>query len=275
MKVAILQINPTEMNQESNLVKGLHACRIAKEKGADIILFPEMWNIGYAQCPRDEEQKAKWESSAISLSSNFIKSFKKIAAEIEIHIAITFLHDDGGVKPKNSVSLINSNGEIIGTHSKVFTCDWTDEDDIGADWNCESGKDFNVVESNILGEKLNIGFMICADREFPLSSISLLKKDADLILVPNSCDWNEFRDAQLRVRAFESMAATVMSNYPKPKNNGNSCAFYPEVFDERGNLVDSNIIKLGEEETIKIVDIDLQRVRDFRKREAWRLNKQR
>ena len=52
--VALLQILPTG-SQEANLIKGLEYCKKAKQMGADISLFPEMWNIGYALTPDREE----------------------------------------------------------------------------------------------------------------------------------------------------------------------------------------------------------------------------
>ena len=46
LKIALLQILP-ETTLEKNLKKGLDYCRKAKDQGADIALFPEMWSIGY------------------------------------------------------------------------------------------------------------------------------------------------------------------------------------------------------------------------------------
>ena len=45
-KVAMLQILP-EATADGNLRKGLDACARAKEMGADLALFPEMWSTGY------------------------------------------------------------------------------------------------------------------------------------------------------------------------------------------------------------------------------------
>jgi predicted amidohydrolase len=45
-RVALLQLIPTE-SQEENMEKGIEYCRLAKKIGADLALFPEMWNIGY------------------------------------------------------------------------------------------------------------------------------------------------------------------------------------------------------------------------------------
>ena len=45
LKIALLQIALCGMLNE-NLEKGIEYCRKAKEKGADIALFPEMWSCG-------------------------------------------------------------------------------------------------------------------------------------------------------------------------------------------------------------------------------------
>jgi len=45
-KVALLQLNPTD-SMENNKIKGIEYCKKAKEMGADIVVFPELWNTGY------------------------------------------------------------------------------------------------------------------------------------------------------------------------------------------------------------------------------------
>ena len=46
IKIALLQIAPCKTLEE-NLEKGISYCRKARESGADIALFPEMWSNGY------------------------------------------------------------------------------------------------------------------------------------------------------------------------------------------------------------------------------------
>ena len=45
LKVALLQLIQNSDAKE-NLKKGYEYCRLAKKMGADIALFPEMWNNG-------------------------------------------------------------------------------------------------------------------------------------------------------------------------------------------------------------------------------------
>jgi predicted amidohydrolase len=64
--VALLQLLPMK-TQEENLIKGLESCKKAKQMGADLALFPEMWNIGYNLAP----DKTETEKNAIDLCSDY------------------------------------------------------------------------------------------------------------------------------------------------------------------------------------------------------------
>ena len=58
-KVALLQLLAAGNDQEANLLKGDEACREAASLGADMALFPEMWNIGYYEWGEDAGDDAK------------------------------------------------------------------------------------------------------------------------------------------------------------------------------------------------------------------------
>ena len=45
-KVALLQMR-AEKTQEENLEKGIRFCKTARQMGANLALFSEMWNNGY------------------------------------------------------------------------------------------------------------------------------------------------------------------------------------------------------------------------------------
>jgi predicted amidohydrolase len=48
LTIALLQMTAHGTDQDANLAKGEAFCRRAQQMGADIVLFPEMWNIGYS-----------------------------------------------------------------------------------------------------------------------------------------------------------------------------------------------------------------------------------
>ena len=47
LTIALLQLRAAGYDQAANLAAGEAACRAAAEGGADIAVFPEMWNTGY------------------------------------------------------------------------------------------------------------------------------------------------------------------------------------------------------------------------------------
>ncbi len=54
LRIALLQLTAVAGDTPGNLERGIAGCRQAAEGGADIALFPEMWQLGYAPCPNDE-----------------------------------------------------------------------------------------------------------------------------------------------------------------------------------------------------------------------------
>jgi predicted amidohydrolase len=279
-RVAMLQILPEGMNQESNLRKGIEYCEKAKALGADLALFPEMWNIGYAGCPFDEEGRMNWEKAAIDRESSFFQRYVELAKRLQMHIALTYL-EKCQPKPRNTVTIVSSRGEVILNYSKVYICDFgtaelrkasPDYEEVGCDYNCTPGTSFDVCTLETNEGKVSAGAMICADREFPEPASQLMHKGAEIILVPNACTWDELRRAQLKVRAFDNLVGIAMANYPSPHDNGHSSAYHCAAWDHGGKPRDTLIIEAGEEEGIFLATFHLDEIRSFRKRERWRLD---
>jgi predicted amidohydrolase len=276
-RVALLQISPLD-NDAGNLAKGVQACRDAKELGADLCVFPELWSIGSAPGPRDAEGRRRWISAAIDQQSSFFQAFAALARDLEMNIAITYLQAHQPL-PRNSVSILNRRGEVALTYSKVFICDFgkdelekadPSQENIGCDVNCSPGDSFNVCTLKGAEGTVKTGAMICADREFPEAATELMLNGAELIIVPNACTWDELRTSGLRTRAFENLLGVAMANYPGP-NFGNSQAHSCVAWRD-GQPVATIIAQAGEQEGILLATFDLDEMRAFRKLEAWRMN---
>ena len=97
LTIAFLQLLPAG-SLEENLDKGIKACLQAKEKGADIALFPEMWSCGYS-FPHEKESLRE---RAAPCDGFFVRRFSEMAAELDMAIAITFL-ERHEAKPRNTV----------------------------------------------------------------------------------------------------------------------------------------------------------------------------
>ena len=260
LKIALLQIAPCN-NLADNLEKGIKCCKRAKELGADIALFPEMWSNGYNIYDRPVDE---WKKEAISIDSDFIGTFRTLAEQLNMAIGITLLEKHENA-PRNSFVLFDRYGELKFVYAKVHTCDFDVERNLTA------GEDFYVTTLDTACGKVKVGAMICYDREFPESARILMLKGAELILVPNACPMEINRLSQLRGRAFENMLAIATCNYPAtvPDCNGGSSVFdgvvyLPNTEDSR----DTCLLQAGEAEGIYISELDLEQLRRYRESEV-------
>lgn len=259
LKVAMLQLLP-EKTMAQNQQKGFEYCRKAKEMGADIALFPEMWSVGY-DIPEDI---ARLKASALSVDSTFVTSFGELAKQLQMAIGITFLEKYEPL-PRNTVCLFDRFGVRKLVYAKVHTCDF------GEECRLTAGDDFYITDLDTVRGNVKVGAMICYDREFPESARILMLKGAEIILVPNACPMEINRLSQLRARAYENMLGIATVNYPKgqPDCNGHSSAFDGIAYkpSEPGSR-DTLIIEAGEQEGIYMADFPIDEIREYRSREV-------
>lgn len=259
LKIALLQLLP-ERGLEKQLEKGKNACIKAKSMGADIALFPEMWSDGY-YLPQDNSEL---EALSIGKESDFVRSFGKLANELQMAVGITFL-EKNEPKPLNSMILFDRYGKERLHYSKIHTCAFDLEKVLA------SGNDFYVTELEIGRDIIKVGAMICFDREFPESARILMLKGAEVILAPNACPMEINRLSALRTRAYENMLAVATCNYPKgqPDCNGRSTVFDGVAWlrNEPG-VRDMCILEAPEDEGIYLAEIDIDMLREYREKEV-------
>lgn len=255
INIALLQMIACK-TQKENLKKGIEYCRRAKMLGADIALFPEMWNCGYNLKDNAEFIKAQ----AVDADGEFVCTFKSLAAELNMAIAVTFL-ERFEPAPKNSVILFDRNGKKVLHYSKVHTCDFGDEKHLSP------GDEFFVTDLETASGNIKIGAMICYDREHPESARILMLKGAEIVLVPNACPMEINRLSQLRARSFENMMGIATANYayPHPDCNGHSSAFDGIAYRADSPVSrDTMIIEAGENEGVYMAAFPIDEMREYR-----------
>jgi predicted amidohydrolase len=226
--------------------------------GADIALMPEMWNIGYSALfpgynALNEQPVRDWLELAVDRSSSYVTHFRALALELNMAIGVTYLekHANGTLPPKNSITLIDRFGQEILHYSKVHTCDFTDIEGL-----TYPGDKFYVATLiTSMNITLQVGAMICYDREQPESARILMLQGAELILIPNACYFDPIRLAQLQVRAFENALVTAMANYPAPLYNG-----WSSGYDVDGQMLNTTNGQAG----IVMIRFNVTRAREYR-----------
>ncbi len=263
LNVALLQMTACGHDQEANRSKGEAFCRRAKQMGADIALFPEMWNIGYSFPDKSlPDGVERWVAQAVSAEDGFVRSFRELAAELSMAIGVTYLEKWPG-RPRNTLALFDRRGAPALTYAKVHTCEWDAEAAL------KPGDGFHTCTLDTAQGPVQVGAMICYDREQPESARVLMLQGAEIILVPNACELEPNRVAQLMTRAYENMLGVATTNYAAPQENGHSVAFDGIAFPHNHNTRDHLIIEAGEAEGVYLAPFDLAAMREYRGREVW------
>ncbi len=281
LTIALLQMTHCGNDQTANQAKGEAFCRRARTMGADLALFPEMWNIGFTpanppppgtpdlwQAPERwpmapapvvaPSPSVLWQGQAMRRDAPFISHFQALAKELQMAIALTYLEQWPGA-PRNAVSLIDRHGNIALTYAKVHTCDFD-----AVEAALSPGDNFSVCPLEMEQGTVKIGAMICYDREFPESARILMLKGAEIILVPNACQLNSNSLMQFRTRAYENVVGLAMTNYAAPQNNGHSIALDGISEDEHGRAHDMLLVEAGESEGVSLATFDLDALRTYR-----------
>jgi len=255
LKVALIQPEAIR-DPEINIKRGKSYCVQAKAKGADIVVFPEMYNMGYDPGIDFKEDgfMDAWKKQGITENGVFVSFFRILAKELEMAILITFL-EKWEPLPRNTAVLFDRHGERVLKYSKVHTVDLGFMEAV-----ITPGDDFYVADLDTRIGTIKTGVMICYDREFPESARILMLKGAELILTPNACKLDHLRIIQFQARAWENSLVTVMANYSEETFNGHSCAF-----DANGE----EIMVAGEEEGVFMAEFNLQEIREYRKWTFW------
>lgn len=258
LNVALLQMSACGNDQEANTAKGEAFCRRAAAGGADIVLFPEMWNVGYT-CGFDKDlpdYRAAWAAQAVGPEDGYVVHFRELARELGVGIALTYLERWEGA-PRNAVSVIDRGGDVVLTYAKVHTCDF-----FPMERSCTPGDGFRVATLETAAGPVQVGAMICYDREHPESARVLMLEGAEIILTPNACGLEHLRIDQFKTRAFENAVGVAMTNYaaPHPYCNGHSVAY-----DAAGAL----LVQAGAGEGIFTASFDLDALRERRAKTVW------
>lgn len=241
MKIACIQLNIKENNQELNLKTAEKLIIQASRKGAKIICLPELFSSGVTDKPIN------------FININIKKYLSKLAIENKVHIIGTFLEKNKTNKFFNSLCHINKKGISTKSYKKIHVFTYHNEHD-----NYDCGEE--LLYSNI--ENIKCSFFICYDLRFPeLFRIASLN-GAKIIFV--SANWPHPREDNwktlVKARAIENqvfmVATNSVGNFNSKKYFGGSLIINPS-----GDVLAEG--KKNKEEII-FADLDLNELNKIR-----------
>jgi len=255
VRLSLVQALSPESEREA-LVGGLAAVDAAAEDGADLVLFPELFSLGY-RLGEDFVRRA------LSPEGPWVRAFADRAALRQVAVAVTYLESHPGGAPFNAVTLFDRRGTKVLHYRKVHLCGW------GPEGALSPGDGFPVAVLDTAAGPVPVGAMICFDREFPESARQLALAGAELVLVPNACELEANRQGQIASRAFENSVVLAVANYAGPGYLGGSTVVSPQAFTPEGASRNPVVARAGAEPDLVTVDLDLGALRAWRRDEVW------
>lgn len=245
MKVTSLQLQVVEDDKEAVLETTYQA--ILNCQGADLVLLPELWNIGFMDFPSYISLAEKEDGPTLSM-------LREVAQKKNIHLhSGSFVEEDGG-KYYNSSYLIGVNGEILQKYRKIHLFGYdSHESSI-----LTAGADIAVVSTDI-GV---FGLATCFDLRFPELFRHLVEMGAEAFLVPAA--WPMIRRDHWRLftqaRALENQCYLISAN-SCGASCGTALAGTSMVVHPRGDIV----AEAGLEGEVLSCEVDMDEVAEARR----------
>ncbi len=246
-KIGIAQMEIVPGAVEKNQEKAAAMIASLAKAGAQIIVLPELWNMGYDLQHLD--------TLAENSKGQSWKLLRDLAKEHQVTIFGGSIGEKKDGAYYNMAPVINPQGEVILKYRKAHLFPLGLEEDRyfagGSDWG--------------LGEidGVNFGLMICYDLRFPAFCRNLALRGAKMIVLP--AQWPKARvdhwRALIIARAIENQVFVIAAN--RSGRDGDTA--YPGnsmIVGPAGEI----IAEAGEEEELLLGEIDLDLIQPIRER---------
>lgn len=241
MNVAAVQVTVGE-SVEVNVERAVSRVRDAAHRGAELVVLPEMWNVGYFAFDG-------YEDAAEPLDGPTATRFSHLADELGVHLHAGSVVERDGDDLYNTSLLFDPDGERIGTYRKLHLFGYESEESALL----TPGEEVCAVDTE-LG---TVGLTTCYDLRFPALYRALVDRGVELLLVTSA--WPDARaehwELFTRTRAVESQVFLVAANLAGT-NAGVSLAGRSVVVDPWG----VRRANAGAGERTVVADVDLDEV---------------
>lgn len=175
------------------------ALNLIRNTEAELMVFPEMWPIGYASFDR-------YKAEAEPLDGPLVQTLQQAARDKGCYLAPGSFAESRDGKLYNTTMLINPDGDIMGVYRKIHVFGYQSEE---KDIVSEGGSP--VVIETPFGK---VGLAICYDLRFPELFRYMAKNGAQMFIVPASWPQARLRAWELFVtaRAHENLAWCLACN---------------------------------------------------------------
>lgn len=248
MRVGVVQMDIVWENREANFAKTEGFLTEARDKGADLVVLPEMFALGFTMDGR------KFAEDEDGPTTRFLS---RCAAEYGCHILGACVYRTGDLAedlPRNATVLYSPEGKLLARYDKIHPFTMSGEHE-------HYGAGSEPVVAPALG--FNMQLTICYDLRFPEVYRAGLHLGSDLIIV--IANWPIERERHWRflaqARAIDNLSYVVACN----RTGEGGGLTYPGasmVVDPTGEA----LVEGGREEILYTADLDPRTVERARRK---------
>jgi predicted amidohydrolase len=197
MRIASIQMSTIEGDKISTIdkaIENIHRC-----EGADLVILPEIWNIGFMSFDR-------YIPEAENSEGQTLKRLRESAKEIGIYLHSGSFVEKRNDKYYNSSYLISPKGNILANYLKIHLYGYNSRET-----QLLTPGDAVVVADTPLGK---FGLATCYDLRFPELFRKMVAQGAEIFLVCSAWPYPRLEHWLMlnRVRALENQCFLISSN---------------------------------------------------------------
>lgn len=245
MKIASIQFDSSDRSKEENIERAANL--IDRARGANLILLPELWNIGYFSFDKYYEKAETSEGATLSM-------VRSKAVDHGAYILSGSIVEREGSAFYNTNYLIDPAGKVLGKYRKIhlFGLDSKEPQLLSP------GKEICTVKTNF-GV---FGLATCYDLRFPELFRAALDQSAGAFLVSSVWPIARLEDWLLlnKVRALENQSFLISSS-AVGTTHGNRFAGHSMIVNPYGKVIAQG----SESEEIVTAEISMEDVSKARK----------
>jgi predicted amidohydrolase len=245
MRIASIQLKIVEGSKEEALD---HASQVIRQcRGADLILLPELWNIGFMSFDRYRQEAETQNGPTLTL-------LRGLAKELSCHLHTGSFVERKGGRLYNSSFLLNPKGEVLGHYQKIHLFTYQSQEA----HLLTPGASVAVMAT----EFGNFGLATCYDLRFPELFRRMLDQGAEFFLISSAWPHPRLEHWLLlnRARALENLSCLIASNCVGD-NRGTQFVGHSLVVDPMGRI----IAESNQEECVVWAEVDREMVLRARK----------
>lgn len=204
LNIALIQMCPTPFLRDENLALALKLAKSACKKGADLIVFPELFDSGYCVSPHDSDFALDFAKPQKHATFKALSAFAK---ENGVHIVACGI-EKSGKKLYDTAYIISPSGKCVGKHRKIYL--WGKEKS-----RFSRGKKYEVFKLNFGNFSAKVGLQICYEIGFGVGANILALRGAEVLIYPSAFgaarayNW----DLLSRARAVENGCFVLACNH--------------------------------------------------------------